>query len=413
MIDIKLLRDQPKDIKQSIARRGLKIDLDKLLDLDTKRRVKISEVEAVQAKRNKLASEIGKAKPSAQQIEQGRKLKAQHEQLEKALDELEPEFRELINDIPNLIADGTPDGGEEANLEIERWGEIARDFEPKDHLELSDLYNLYDFEAGTKVAGNKFYFTRHKAVKLWQSILMATQEIVEQAGYELIAVPHLVNREIASGTGYMPKGEEGQNYTDQSQDLVLIATSEIPLTGMHKDEIMDLGQAKMYAGISPCYRLEAGAYGKFSKGLYRTHQFEKLEMYVFCKPDESSQKLKDILEIEKKICEAFNVPYRVVRIAAGDLSAPAFEKYDVEYYSPVDKEYRELTSCSNCTDYQARNLNIRFRDDTGNLSFVHTLNGTAVVSSRMPIAILENHQTKDGRVVLPEAIAKYYGSNEL
>lgn len=413
MIDIKFLRENPQAIKDSIKRRGLKLDIDALLDLDTKRRAKIAELESLQAKRNSLASEVGKQKPTTEQISRGRDLKSQHEAIDSELKKLDLHFNELMGEVPNLIADGTPDGGEESNQEIEKHGNTEISFEAKDHLQISEMYGLYDFEAGAKVAGNKFYFTRHKAVRLWQAILMATQEIVEQHGFELIAVPHMVSTEVAEGTGYLPKADEEQNYIDEKQGLVMIATSEIPLTGMHKDEILDLSKPLMYAGISPCYRLEAGAYGKFSKGLYRTHQFEKLEMYVFCRPDESESKLHQILDIEKKICEEFEIPYRVVRIAAGDLSAPAFEKYDVEYYSLAEKEYRELTSCSNCTDYQARNLNIRYRDENGSIQFAHTLNGTAVVSSRMPIAILENHQTKDGKIKLPAAIAKYYGSNEL
>ena len=223
----------------------------------------------------------------------------------------------------------------------------------------------------------------------------------------------MVNLEVAKGTGYMPRGEENQNYIDESQGLVMIATSEIPITALYKDEIMNIDKPKMYASTSPCYRLEAGTYGKFNKGLYRTHQFEKLEMYVFCKPEESAELLQKILEIEKKIHEALEIPYRVTRTAAGDMSAPAYEKYDLEYYSPIDKEYREITSCSNCTDYQARNLNIRYRDDKNKIQFAHTLNGTGVVSSRAPIAILENHQTKDGKVILPKALVKYYGAEEL
>jgi seryl-tRNA synthetase len=413
MIDIKLLRENPQAIKDSIKRRGLKLDIDALLDLDTKRRAKIAELEGLQAKRNALASEVGKGKPTSEQVARGRELKSQHESIDGELKKLDLHFHELMAEVPNLIAEGTPDGGEESNKEIEKNGNTSKGFEVKDHMQLNELYGLYDFEAGAKVAGNKFYFTRHRAVKLWQSILMATQEIVEQEGFELVAVPHMVSTEVAEGTGYLPKGDEEQNYVDEKQGLVMIATSEIPLTGMHKDEILDLDEPLMYAGISPCYRLEAGAYGKFSKGLYRTHQFEKLEMYVFCKPEDSASKLQQILNIEKKICEQFEIPYRVVRIAAGDLSAPAFEKYDIEYYSPAEKEYRELTSCSNCTDYQARNLNIRYRDSSGIIQFAHTLNGTAVVSSRMPIAILENHQTKEGKIKLPSMIAKYYGSSEL
>jgi len=413
MLDIRYIRDNPKEVQQSIARRGLVMDVEELLAVDTTRRRLIAELEVVQASRNAIASQGKNAKPSSEQISQGKELKSQHEALELELNNTLAHYNELLSEVPNIIAEGTPDGDEENNQEIYKWGNTDRGFEPKDHLEISELYNLYDFEAGAKVSGNKFYFTRHKAVKLWQAIQLATQEIVEAAGFELISVPHLVSSEIAAGSGFLPKGEENQNYLDKEQNLVLIATSEIPITGLHSNEVLELDSAIKYAGISPCYRLEAGAYGKFSKGLYRTHQFDKLEMYVFCRADQSDATLQAILKIERHICEQFEIPYRVVRIAAGDLSTPAYEKYDVEYYSPVDGRYRELTSCSNCTDFQARNLNIRYRDEAGKLAFAHTLNGTAVVSSRMPIAILENHQTADGKIKLPKPIAKYYGADEL
>lgn len=413
MLDIRFIRENPEQIKDSVKRRGLKVDIDKLLDIDSQRRSTISRLEELQSKRNTLAATAKGGKPTQEQLDLGKKLKKEHEEIETELIDIVKSYNELLHDVPNTLADGTPDGGEESNQEIHTWGKKAFDFIPKDHLELSEIYDLYDFEAGAKVAGAKFYFTKHKGYKLWQAIQLATQEIIEAEGFEMLSVPHMVSSEVAAGTGYLPKGEENQNYIDQQQDLVMIATSEIPITGLYKDEVINAEKPKMYAGISPCYRLEAGTYGKFNKGLYRTHQFEKLEMYVFCKPQDSDDILQKILEIEKKICEAMEVPYRVVRIAAGDMSAPAYEKYDVEYYSPVDKEYRELTSCSNCTDYQARNLNIKYKDENGQNQFVHTLNGTAVVSSRMPIAILENHQSQDGKIKLPKIIAKYYGSDEL
>ncbi len=407
MIDIKLLRENPDVVRDSIKRRGLAIDVDKVLGLYQKRIALIQQTESL---RSKLKID---GKPTVDELANLQEIKKRFEQAHSELEKLTSEYNELFTQIPNTIATGTPDGGEENNQEIERWGDTQLDFNPKDHLELSELYDLYDFEAGSKVSGNKFYFTKHKAVKLWQAIQMATQEIVEEAGYQLIGVPHLVSSKVAEGAGFLPKGEEHQNYTDSSQDLVMIATSEIPLTGLHMDEVLTLDEPIKYAGIGPSYRLEAGAYGKFSKGLYRTHQFDKLEMYVYCKAEQSDDVLQEILNIQKSICQAFVVPYRVVRIASGDLSAPAYQKYDVEYYSPIDKCYRELTSCSNCTDYQSRNLNIKYKDQAGRAQFAHTLNGTAVVSSRMPIAILENHQSADGIVHLPDAIAKYYGKNEL
>ncbi len=407
MIDIKLIRENPDVVRDSIKRRGLAIDVDKVLELDRQRVALIQQTESL---RSKLKID---GKPTADELANLQETKKRFEQAHSELEKLTSEYNELFSQIPNTISIGTPDGGEENNQEIERWGDTQLDFNPKDHLELSELYDLYDFHAGSKVSGNKFYFTKHKAVKLWQAIQMATQEIVEEAGYRLIGVPHLVSSKVAEGTGFLPKGKENQNYTDPSQDLVMIATSEIPLTGLHMDEVLKLDEPIKYAGISPSYRLEAGAYGKFSKGLFRTHQFDKLEMYVYCRAEQSDDVLQEILNIEKSICQAFVVPYRVVRTASGDLSAPAYHKYDVEYYSPVDKCYRELTSCSNCTDYQSRNLNIKYKDQAGKAQYAHTLNGTAVVSSRMPIAILENHQSVDGIVHLPDAIAKYYGKSEL
>lgn len=410
MLDIRQIREKPEAVKSSIKRRGLHIDIDHLLDLDAKRRRLVSEYDEIQQQRNTLAGEVS-GRPSESQIKLGKDLKFQHENIANDLTKITKEYSDLLNQVPNLIAEGTPDGGEESNQQIEAWGDAKKG--GKDHLELNELHGLYDFEAGAKVAGNKFYFSRHKAVKLWQAIQFATQEIVENAGFELLGVPNLVNSEVAEGTGYLPRGGEQQNYVDTEQDMVLIATSEIPITGFHSNEVLDLSEPKRYAALSPCYRLEAGAYGKHSKGLYRVHQFDKLEMYIFCQADQSEDLLQEILRIEKQICEAFDIPYRVVRIAAGDLSAPAYEKYDVEYFSPAEGEYRELTSCSNCTDYQARNLNIRYKDSEGKKHFAHTLNGTAVVSSRMPIAILENHQQADGSIKLPKILHKYYGGEVL
>ena len=268
---------------------------------------------SLEKQRNTLAAEVT-TKPTDMQVALGKDLKSQYESIATDLKSVELKYEELLSQVPNLIAEGTPDGGEENNLEIESWGDKKQG--GKDHLELNELHNLYDFEAGSKVAGNKFYFTRHKGVKLWQSIQLVVQEIIEQSGFELLAVPHLVNTEIAAGTGYLPKGEEQQNYIDSEQGLVMIATSEIPLTGFHKDEVLDLGTPKKYAAQSPCYRLEAGAYGKHSKGLYRVHQFDKLEMYIFCQSDQSDQLLQEILAIEKRICQSLEIPYRVVRIAA-------------------------------------------------------------------------------------------------
>ncbi len=407
MIDIQLIRDNPKVVQDSIARRGLDVDITHLLSLDKTRRELLTQIEQGRAKL-KLSG-----KPTPAELAKLQKLKKEQDKLQSEFTTIDSKYDELLCQVPNLLAENTPDGGEENNRQERTWGKNKLTFTAKDQEALNEIHDLYNFEAGAKVAGAKFYFLKDKAVRLWQAIEQASQEIIRAEGFEIMQVPHMVNYQIADGTGYMPRGEENQNYIDPAQKLVMIATSELPLTGYHKDDVLDLDKPKLYGGLSTCYRLEAGAYGKFSKGLYRTHQFEKLEMYVFCRPSESKEWLQKILAIEEKITQALEIPYRVVRIAAGDMSAPAYEKYDIEYFSPAENEYRELTSCSNCTDYQARNLNIRFRNSNGKLEYAHTLNGTAVTSSRNLIAVLENHQQKDGTVKLPKALAKYYGSATL
>jgi seryl-tRNA synthetase len=238
-------------------------------------------------------------------------------------------------------------------------------------------------------------------------------DMLEKEGFTLMGVPHMASSRIMAGTGFLPRGEERQVYKIEGEDLNLIATAEIPMTGYHADEILDPKDLPLlYVGYSPSYRMEAGAYGKYSKGLYRVHQFNKLEMYVFCDPKDSQKWHDKLVKIEEEICRKLEIPYRIVRIAAGDLGAPAFKKFDIEYWSPVEGEYRELMSCSNVTDYQARRLNIRSRKD-GKTQFVHTLNGTAIAFSRIFIALLENHQTADGKVKVPEALQKYYGGEWL
>ena len=407
MIDIKKLRENSQPYQESAVRRGVEVDIEELLKLDRDRAELIQKSETL---RSQLKID---GKPTEEELEALKVKKKEYESISKDLDKITSKYQDILSQVPNLLANDTPDGDENNNREERRWGKTELQFEARDHVELGEINNLFDFEAGAKVSGAKFYFTKDKMLRLWQAIELFAQNIVRKEGFEMMGVPHMVNYDVASGTGYMPRGEENQNYIDSDQKLVLIATSEIPITGYHKDDVLDLAEPKLYAGLSPSYRLEAGAYGKFSKGLYRTHQFEKLEMYVFCHPDQSNNWLQKIVEIEEKICQELNIPYRVVRIAAGDMSTPAYEKYDLEYFSPAEKDYRELTSCSNCTDFQARNLNIRYRTENGKLDYVHTLNGTTVVSSRMTIAILENYQQVDGTVKIPEVLQKYYGAEVL
>lgn len=402
------IRDHSDEVRAAIVRRGISVDLDRWLKLDTRRAELIPLVDAARSKL-KLAGQ-----PTPAQLEQLRQAKQDLGRHEEELKYIEAEWQRLLEDIPNLIAEGTPQGGEEANLELRTGGlKPVFDFQPKDHLSLNETVQFIDFDRGAKVAGSRFYFLRDKGVRLWDAVQALTKVELRRQGFELLYVPHMVNSRVAAGTGFLPRGEERQIYQAEGEDLNMIATAELPLTGFAMDEVIDLVEPVMLAAASPCYRLEAGAYGKFSKGLYRVHQFEKLEMYIYCQPSQSDQLLEQILAVEESLCAILEIPYRVIRIADGDLSAPAFKKYDIEYWSPVDDSYRELTSCSNCTDYQARRLNIRYRLADGKLAHPHTLNGTAATSSRTLIAILENHQTRDGRIRLPQSLVNYYGEEYL
>ncbi len=408
MLQLSLLRENPDSVRQSILRRGLKVDLDRWLSLDRRRAELIPQVEQARS-----AMKL-KGKPTPEELKHMQVAKRELTEREEELAYIEAEWQRLLEDMPNLIADGTPDGGEEANRE-ERTGGVRPefDFTPKDHLELNQQLKYVDFESGAKVAGSRFYYLADKGSRLWDAIELLAKRELRKRGFEIMTVPHMVNQRVAAGTGFLPRGEERQIYKVEEADLNLIATAELPLTGLMMDEVLEVAQPIKLAASSPCYRLEAGTYGKFSKGLYRVHQFNKLEMYVYCRPEDSANLLEEIVAIEEALCQQMEIPYRVVRIAAGDLSAPAYKKYDLEYWSPVDASYRELTSCSDCTDYQARRLNVRYRTPEGKLDYVHTLNGTAVTSGRGLIAVIENHQTADGRVRLPAALADIYGGEYL
>ncbi len=409
MIDLKRLKQNPEDYKDSARRRGIAVDIDKLLVLEGERGQLQQQIEGLRSQLN------FKGKPSAEQLATLQDTKAELEKLDAKLAKSDEAYAELLWTVPNLLDDNTPDGGEEGNLPISHHGDTTkRDFDVIDHATYSEQHDLLDFERGAKVAGAKFLFSKGQAVRLEMSVMRMAMDLLETAGFTLMGVPHMVNSKIAAGTGFLPRGEERQIYKIEGEDLNLIATAELPLTGYHAEEIIDPASLPLaYVGISPCYRMEAGAYGKHSKGYFRVHQFDKLEMYIYCKPEDSATWHDKILAIEEQIVQLLEIPYRVVRIAAGDLGAPAYKKFDVEYWSPVDGEYRELTSCSNCTDFQARRLAIRTRDSEGKTVICHTLNGTAIAFSRTYIALLENHQTADGTVRIPEALQPYYGGSVL
>lgn len=409
MLDIRFIRENSELVEKKAAQKGYKVDIKHLLKLDDKRRNSLKEIEELRAKRNELSDSAKGQKPSNEQIQQGKDLKDRLTELETELEPVEKEFNKLIASVPNVHPDDTPKGGEENNREEKKWGETKpKDFKVIDHLTWGEQRGLIDFERGAKVAGNKFYFLKGPLVELELAIAQLGIELAKKHGFTPMMVPHLVNTRILEGAGFSAKGEEKQIYKVEDEDLNFIATAEIPMTGFHADEILSEKDLPiLYAGLSPAYRVEGGAYGKHNRGLFRTHQFNKLELYAFSIPGKSEELHQKMVALEEEFCQMLEIPYRIVRIAAGDLGAPAYKKYDIEYWTPVDKAYRELMSCSNVTDYQARRLNIRYKNETGETQFAHTLNGTLAAMSRIPIAMIENHQNKDNSVNIPQPLQPY------
>src|SRR3989338_7741393 len=415
MLDIKFIRQNLEEVKKSISDRNMSVDVDELLSLDKKRRSLIVKIEEGRAIRNKKSN----TKPSPEEIQKMRALGDEIVSIEKELEDVEKFYLELLKKVPNMIHPDSPRGGEETYVVVEEHGKIPKfDFEPKDHEELMLGLDLIDFERGAKVTGAKFFFTKGDLVRLNQALISYGIDTVTKHGYVLMETPDLAKDEILEGIGFSPRGPEDQIYSLENSDLSLIGTAEITVGGYHAGEVLDLTDGpKKYIALSHCYRTEAGAYGRTSKGMYRVHQFSKLEMFVFCKPEDSEAMHKEILSIEKEIADGLGFPYRVIDIASGDLGASAYRKYDLEAWMVMKKDlpsafggYGEITSASNCTDYQARRLGIKYRQNDGSTEFVHTLNGTAInYSSRWPIAIFENYQTKDGKVGVPKVLQKYMG----
>jgi seryl-tRNA synthetase len=409
MLDIQFIRDNPEMVAEKSKQKGYDVDIPSLLSSDKIRRDALEKIQALQHQRNQLNDQIQGRQPTQEELENGRNLKEQISPQEKVIKKAEADLSGKLKNIPNIFPDDTPIGDEKANLELKRWGEVPdKNFEIKNHLDWAESRGLVDFERGAKVAGNKFYYLKSSLVDLELALAQFGLHQVKRHGFWPMMVPHLVNTRTLEGAGFSAKGEEKQVYKIEGEDLNLIATAEIPLTGFFADEILPSNWLpSCMAGFSPSYRVEGGAYGKHSRGLFRTHQFNKLELYVYCQPKDSEQWHQKLLAIEEELCQQLRLPYRVVRIASRDLGAPAYKKYDIEYWSPVDKTYRELMSCSNVTDYQARNLNIRYRQENGPTDFVHTLNATALAMSRMVVAIIENFQNAKGQVEIPKALQPY------
>lgn len=417
MLDPKYIRDNIEAVEANIRNRNMQADARAVVRLYDQRSQAIQELEQLRARRNETAQQM-KAKlddaERQQLIEEGKQLKSRIPELEQRLNEIEAELTGEVERIPNMMHPDAPVGtGEEANREIKRVGKLPEfDFAPKDHVELGSQLDLLDFETATRVSGTKFYYLKNEAVFLELALCRYALDTLRKHAFVPMITPDIAREEVVAGIGYNPRGPETNIYSLEDGDGCLVGTAEITLGGYYSGQIMESESLPVrLAGISHCFRKEAGAAGQFSRGLYRVHQFTKVEMFVYCLPEQSDALLEELRAIEEEIFSALEIPFRVVDTCSGDLGAPAYRKYDLEAWMPGrgdSGEWGEITSTSNCTDYQARRLGVRYRD--GNTRrFVHMLNGTAIAVSRALIALLENHQQADGSVRIPSALVPYTG----
>ena len=416
MIDIKLIRENPELVKSSQRGRGEDESIvDRLLEIDTKRRDAISAFETVRAEQNLLSKSVGAAKgdEKAALLEKAKTLAAQVKEADAKRAELEAQTNEIAKLLSNVLDPDAPIGGEADFKVIEHVGEPRKfDFEPKDHVELGKLLGAIDTERGAKVAGARSYYLTGPGALLELALVNYAIKQATKAGFIPVIPPVLVNPPAMEGTGFL--GQAAENvYHIEKDDVYLVGTSEVPLAAYHMDETLDAAKLPIrYTGYSPCFRREAGSYGKDTRGIIRVHQFEKVEMFVFAKPEDAKAEHKRLLQWEKDFLNAMGIPYRVLDIASGDLGSSANRKFDIEAWIPTQNAYREVTSTSNCTEFQARRLNIRMKDENGTRPLA-TLNGTLVAVPRMIVAILENNQNADGSVNVPEVLQDYMGTAKL
>ncbi|MFP5331645.1 MAG: serine--tRNA ligase [Acidimicrobiia bacterium] len=412
MIDINVLRTDRQLLERSLARRGLTVDVDELARMDEEIRRVRHESETLRAEQREAGKRIAQLTGDGKQeaiAEMGR-VADRFKELSARADEMQEAFDAIWVTIPNLVDETAADGFTDAdNVEMARRGEPSRfDFDVRDHATLGELLDVIDTDRGAKVSGSRFGFLKGKAVLLEFALVRFAMDKLVAAGFTPMAPPVLVREQALFGTGFFP-GDREQVYEIPEDELFLVGTSEVPMAAYHTDEILDPAQLPIrYAGFSSCFRREAGTYGKDTAGIFRVHQFDKVEMFTFVAPETSPSEHERLLALEEEIVGAYEIPYRIVNVAAGDLGSSAAKKYDIEAWFPAQQAYREVTSCSNTTDFQSRRLRIRYRGEGGN-ELVHTLNGTAVAVGRSILAILENHQQADGSVVIPQALRPYTG----
>jgi seryl-tRNA synthetase len=414
MLDLKLLRSDPERVKAALARRGAGGEVDELLALDARRRELLPTIEDAQAERNTASRRIGEIKreggDATAEIAAVGDLRQTIDAGKEELEALEIALRDLTLAVPNIPDDDAPDGmAEDDAVVLREVGEIPSfDFEPRDHLEIGTALGLIDMETAARLSGSRFAYLKGDLVMLELALVRFAIETVRAEGHEPVVPPVLVREEALQGTGYFPEARE-QIYAIEKDELFLTGTSEVALAGLHADQILDAADLPLrYCAFSTCFRREAGAAGRDSRGIFRVHQFDKVEMFSFVEPSESKAEHERLLSIEERILGELELPYRVVNIAVGDLGAPAAKKYDCEAWIPSQGRYRELTSCSNTTDFQARRLGCRYRPGEGaSPEAVHTLNGTATAIGRTIIALIENRQEADGSFSLPNSLHRF------
>lgn len=421
MLDYRFIKDNLAAVKANIAARNMDADADAVVALFDRRTELVTALQALQTKRNENAKSMkGKLSDDERKrlIDEGKAIKDEIAASEAALARAEADLDAAGRRIPNMAHPDAPVGKEDKdNTEVKRVGEPTRfAFEPKDHVQLGEALDLIDFDAGTKVSGVKFYYLKNEAVFLEQALIMYAMNVLRKHGFTPFITPDVAKEEILQGIGFNPRGKESNVYNIEEEGTCLVATAEITLGGYHKDEILPKEKLPLlYCGLSHCFRREAGAAGQFSKGLYRVHQFNKLEMFVYCLPEQSDALHEKLRLIEEEIFTGLGVPFRVVDTCTGDLGAPAYRKWDLEAWMPGRNggDWGEVTSTSNCTDFQARRLNVRFKDDDGKNKYVHMLNGTAIALSRAMIAVLENYQDADGSIRVPAVLVPFCGFDRI
>ena len=420
MLDPKIIREEPEIIRKMLKNRAIDFDFDGLVQCDKQRRELIIKTDELRKKRNDVSLEIAQKKKAGQDsaplLEMMKEVSQKLEEMEETQNKVELDYKKLALTIPNLIHESVPIGADQtANKEIKKWGEPPRlDFKVQDHVDFSTSLDLVDLERAAKVAGARFYFLKNDFVQLNQALIQYALDFLSKKKYNLIQPPYMINRNSMEGA-IIAEDFENVIYKVEGEDLYLIGTSEHAIAAMYSDEILDGTKLPIrYAGVSPCFRKEAGAHGKDQKGIFRVHQFEKIEQFVFSRPEDSWKEHELMLSIAEEFYKNLGIPYKVMLLSSGDMGKISAKTYDIEAWMGGQNAYREIVSCSNCLDYQARRLKIRFRDKTNEQTqYLHTLNSTLVATTRTLVAIMENFQTKDGHINVPEVLQRYVGKNTI